>query len=204
MKIIYIFILIFLLKLGFYAFSQTDKKSQNEFLILGTLQDYMGRKLDPRFENLLDRYDPSEDTMKSIIDSLVKITYPKEVYQDMEMGVNTILSTFLANRFNAFYHFNKGHSYTPNGGNILIGKLKDDIMRNEKEKLAFLTGAFLRFGSIRDSAYCISIANSISKAKVCYTLLKELGCKPYYNIRRNYIPVGHDVFFIQLQKFYLI
>lgn len=195
MKIIYVLLLFFLFQTNFYAFSQTEEKPLNEFLLLGTLKDYMGRTLDPRQKNLLDRYDPSEGVMKLLIDSLVKTTYSKKVYQEMEIGVNTISSNFLANRFNAFYNYNKSSSSTPDGREILTGKLKNNIMRNEQDKLAFLTGAFLRFGSIRDSAYCISIANSLSKAEVCNTLLKELGCKPYYNIRRNYIPVGHDVFF---------
>jgi hypothetical protein len=78
MKIIYVFFLTFLFQTNFYGFSQTEKKTLNEFLILGTLSDYMGRWLDPRQENLLDRYDPSEGVMKSIIDSLVRTTYPKK------------------------------------------------------------------------------------------------------------------------------
>lgn len=200
MKIIYVFFLTFLFQTNFYVFSQTEKKTLNEFLILGTLNDYMGRWLDPRQENLLDRYDPSEGVMKSIIDSLVRTTYPQKKYKEMEIGVNTISSNFLANRFNEFYNYNRNGASTPDGREILVGKLKDNIMQNEQEKLAFLSGAFLRFGTIRDSAYCISIANSLSKAEVCYKLLKELGCKPSYNISRNIIPNGHAVFFHPTQK----
>jgi hypothetical protein len=63
---------------NFQPYAQTENKSLNEFFILGTLKDYMGRDLDPRQENLLDRYDPSEGVMKSIIDSLVRTTYQKK------------------------------------------------------------------------------------------------------------------------------
>ena len=184
---------------NFQAYAQTENKSLNEFLILGTLNDYMGRRLDPEQENLLDRYDPSEGVMKSIIDSLVRTTYPKKKYQEMEIGVNTISSDFLANRFNEFYNYNKSGSSTLDGREVLVGKLKDNIMQNEQEKLAFLAGAFLRFGSISDSAYCISVANSLSKAEVCNKLLNDLGCEPYYNIRRN-IPNIHHVFFHPTQE----
>ena len=159
----------------------------------------MGRRLDPEQENLLDRYDPSEGVMKSIIDSLVRTTYPKKKYQEMEIGVNTISSDFLANRFNEFYNYNKSGSSTLDGREVLVGKLKDNIMQNEQEKLAFLAGAFLRFGGISDSAYCISVANSLSKAEVCNKLLNDLGCEPYYNIRRN-IPNIHHVFFHPTQE----
>jgi hypothetical protein len=200
MKIIYVFFLTLLFQTNFYVFSQTEKKSLNEFLILGTLNDYMGRWLDPRQENLLDRYDPSEGVMKSIIDSLVRTTYPQKKYKEMEIGVNTISSNFLANRFNEFYNYNRNGASTPDGREILVGKFKDNIIQNEQEKLAFLAGAFLRFGTIRDSVYCISISNSLSKAEVCNKLLKELGCKPSYNIWRDIRPNSHVVFFHPTQK----
>ncbi len=195
MKTLYLSLLTLIFPYNFHAFAQTENKSLNEFIILGTLNDYMGRKLDPRQENLLDRYDPSEGMMKSIIDSLIKATYSNEVHTKMEIGVNTISSKFLATRFNGFYSYTESGSYTRQGKPILKGKLRENIMQKDQEKLAFLAGAFLRFGSISDTAYRITIANSLSKANVCNKLLKELGCKPYYNIRRNYIPVGHDVFF---------
>ena len=54
------FCFIFITWLGqyyFQAYALTGNKSLNEFFILGTLKDYMGRTLDPREESLLDRYD---------------------------------------------------------------------------------------------------------------------------------------------------
>jgi hypothetical protein len=194
MKLKYL-LLIFLSQMSFLSFSQTGKKQLNEFLILGTLNDYLGRTLDPRRAHLLDRYDSYDSVMKSITDSLIKTTYPKTVYQETEIESNSISSTFLANRFNTFYNYGKSGSSTLDGRDILVGTLKDNILQHEQEKMAFLAGAFLRFGSMSDTAYCIIIANSMSKAKLCNDLLKEFGCKPYYNIRVNYIPVGHDVFF---------
>jgi hypothetical protein len=200
MKTFCFLLIIWLGQYNFQAYAQTVNKSLNEFFILGTLKDYMGRDLDPRQEKLLDRYDPSEGVMKSIIDSLVRTTYPKKKYQEMEIGVTTISSNFLATRFNGFYSFNRSGAFTPDGREVLVGKLKDNIMQNEQEKLAFLAGAFLRFGSINDSTYCIYIANSLSKAEVCNKLLKELGCRPSYNILRNLIPTGHVVYFHPTQK----
>jgi hypothetical protein len=125
----------------------------------------------------------------------VKTTYPKKKYKDMEIGPTTISSNFLANRFNEFYNYNRSGPFTPDGREVLVGKLRDNIMQNEQEKLAFLAGTFLRFGTIRDSLYSISISNSLSKAEVCNKLLKELGCKPTYNILRDLRPNGHVVYF---------
>jgi hypothetical protein len=200
MKIFYLFFFTFLFQTNFYVFSQTEKTTLNEFLILGTLGDYMGRDLDPRRENLFDRYDPSEGMMKSIIDSLLRTTYPKKEYNEMEIGVTTISSNFLATRFNGFYSFNRSGATTPDGREVLVGKLKDNIMQNEQEKLAFLAGVFLRFGSIKDSLYSISISNSLSKAEVCNELLKELGCKPSYSILKDLRPNGHVVYFHPTQE----
>lgn len=39
------------------GYSQSMTRVQAEYFILGTLNDYMGRSLDPREKNLVDRYD---------------------------------------------------------------------------------------------------------------------------------------------------
>lgn len=201
MKKIHFLLIVILLLSKLYVQAQGRNKRQNEFLILGTLNDYMGRTLDPREENLLDRYFASEGAMVLMVDSLIKTTYPRKVYNDVKKTKTTITSYFLAMQFNSFYNFKPRGSYTsPGHKEILTGTLKENIFKNEGEKLAFLAGVFLRYGSNSDSAYCISIANSVSKAKMCNKLLKEFGCQPHYNIRRNYIPVGHDVFFHPTSK----
>ncbi|MDN5288691.1 MAG: hypothetical protein JWR38_4965 [Mucilaginibacter sp.] len=195
MKAIFFLLLTVLVISGFSSHAQSRDKKLNEFLILGTLNDYMGREFNPGDSTLFDRYyNPSEVIMIAKVDSLIKVTYPKKVYDGVEKTESTINSDFLAKRFNAFYDFSPSGMRTVWGMNILRGKLKDDIFHNEQEKLSFLAGAYLRFGNRCDSAYYLSLPNSDSKANLCNKLLKELGCRPLYHIQRN-IPSGHYVFF---------
>lgn len=183
---------------GSHASAQKSDERLNKFIILGTLRDYLGRELDPRHESLLDRF---EGSMLLVVDSLIKVTYPTKVYQEIKKTGTIISSNFLASQFNAFYNFKPSRRYTsPGGKEILTGTLKDNIFHNRREKMAFLAGVFLRFGHQTDSVYLISIANSASKAKMCYALLKEFNCKPNYIIRTNYIPNGHHVFFHPTSK----
>jgi hypothetical protein len=195
MKAIFFLLTTVLVVSGFYSHAQSQNKKLNEFLILGTLNDYMGRELNPEDSTLFDRYYyPSEVRMMTTVDSLIKVTYPKKIYDLVQKTGSTIQSDFLAKRFNVFYNFSPGALSTVNGVKILRGELKDDIFHNEQEKLAFLAGVYLRFGNTCDSAYYVSLPNAGSKAKICNKLLKELGCRPLYHILRN-IPVGHYVFF---------
>jgi hypothetical protein len=200
MKTIFFFLITVLVISGFYSRAQSQDKNLNEFLILGTLNDYMGRQFDPEDSTLLDRYySPSEVIIISIVDSLIKVTYPKKIYDHVKKTQSTINSDFLAKRFNAFYDFSPSGLSTMGGMKVLEGRLKDNIFHNEQEKLAFLTGAYLRFGNTCDSAYYLSFPNGARKATICNKLLKELGCQPLYHIQRN-IPVGHYVFFHPTRK----
>lgn len=53
----------------------------------------------------------------------------------------------------------------------------------------------MRFGGKNDSIYHISVANSVSKVKVLTTLLEELKCENEEYKIKDYIPVGHTVYF---------
>ncbi len=176
------------------VFTQQKDKNLNEFLILGTLNDYMGRRLDPRHEDLLERYSSPESALMTAVDSLLKVTYSKEVYNNVVKTKNAITSNLLAKRLNEFYNFEVSDSSTGSRKEILTGKLKDNIFKNEEQKLTFLAGVFLRFGSISDTAYCISMGNSASKIQMCNSLLKEFDCEPYYEILHN-IPKIHTIYF---------
>lgn len=148
MKTIFFLLITALVIPGFHSHAQSRDKKLNEFLILGTLNDYMGRELNPEDSTLFDRYNyPSEVSMVATVDSLIKVTYPKKVYNLVQKTGSTIQSAFLAKRFNAFYDFSPGALSTVNGVKILRGELKDDIFHNEQEKLAFLAGVYLRFGN---------------------------------------------------------
>ena len=182
--------------------AQQLNKTQREYFILGTLSDYMGRSLNPREKNLLDSYYAYEGPLVTILDSLLKIEYSASDYaSEKSFRSNGRLSRFkissdiISSKLNSYYKFKPSGSFTMEYDTIYRGTLKDDIFKTDAEKLAFLTGVYVRFGMHNDTAYEISIANSISKALVCYHLLKEFNCKPTYSIWQNYIPVGHHIYF---------
>ena len=190
------------------AWGQVLNKKQREYFILGTLDDYMGRRIDPREVNFVDRYDGLQGPLITVVDSLLQIDYSSSNYRvDRYLDANRnllsgkIFSDTLAKRFNSYYTFEQSESFTSNNDpklnniSILGGALKPNIFTNEAEKLAFLSGTYVRYGFANDTAYEISIANSYSKANVVKQLLTEFGCNPSYQIRRNTIPVGHLVYF---------
>lgn len=189
-------------------FGQTLNKIQREYFVLGTLDDYMGRQLDPRDKNLLDSYDATQGPLVNVIDSVLKIDYPVSDYK-VERYTDTaghplsfkIFSKILSEKFNGYYDFESSGSTTsdndPELDNkpILMGKLKQDIFRSTEDKLAFLAGVYVRYGFPNDTAYEIAIPNGPYKSSICYKLLKDMNCNPAYIILKDHIPVGHLLYF---------
>jgi hypothetical protein len=190
------------------VFGQGLNKIQREYFLLGTLNDYMGRSVDPRDKNLVDRYDAIQGPLVNTLDSILKLDYPNSAYR-VERYTDSknaplsfkIFSDTLFKKLNKYYIFKQSGSFTSdnnpqlNNRPILVGALKTNVFHNDSEKLAFLAGTYVRFGLSNDTAYEISIANSYSKAIVCYHLLTDFKCKATYQVRQNYIPTGFHVYF---------
>ena len=203
-----ILIAILLLIIGKSSLGQKLNKVEREYFILGTLSDYMGRYLDPRDKNVVDRYDALEFPLIDAIDSVLKKDYTNSSYKVdkySDSGVNVrsakILSDTLFKKLNSYYVFHESGSYTSDGDPeldnrpILMGALKENIFSDDAEKFAFLAGAYVRFGFRKDTCYEILIANSLSKARVCYEVLKYFKCKPFYTTIQGNIPTPHMVYF---------
>ena len=207
MKALKIIISIFLTISFESAIGQQLNKVEREYFILGTLNDYMGRYLDPRDKSLIDRYDALQGPLITAIDSILEKDYANSSYKvDRYFDSNgdlisaKIFSDTVFTKINAYYSFRESGSSTSdndpqlNNKPILMGTLKKDIFNNASEKLAFLAGAYVRYGLPNDTAYLINIGNSLSKATMCFQLLQEFDCKPSYNILHN-IPTIHQVYF---------
>ena len=199
-------LIIFLAVLPFlneFSYSQTLLHTKNELFILGTLSDYMGREIVPGMKGTLDRYDQTEGPLVDALDSIIKKTYPGITYRvdrryiSSEEATNyQINSDSLEKLFNHYYNFQQSGIYTsPDSQPILVGRLKQNIFQDKNDKLAFLAGVYVRFGRADDTAFYIGIANSQSKAELCFELFKELNCKPTDRIMYGNIPVGHLVYF---------
>lgn len=201
-------ILILFILIASDSFAQKLSKTEREYYILGTLDDYMGRQIDPRDENLLDRYDATQGPLVTNVDSILKIDYPAsdyrvEKYTDKAGNPLSfkIFSKVLTEKVNGYYEFKPSGSSTVdidpllNNQRVMTGVLKQNIFSNNNEKLAFLAGVYVRYGFANDTAYHISIGNGPYKASVCYKILKDMNCKPSYIVMKNYIPVGYHLYF---------
>ena len=184
------------------SFGQKLSKIEREYFILGTLNDYMGREPDPELKNYLDRYDITEISLEIAVDSLLRKDYPTSSYKikrdtiaEFHMYGASIISASLTQKFDAYYNFGRTNT-NPVGAGIL----RKNIFRNDNEKLAFLAGAYVRFGIPNDTSYEIIIGNSASKARVCSELLFYFKCAPIYDIIEENIPVPHIIYFHPAKK----
>lgn len=170
--------------------------------ILGTLDDYMGRKLYPELTTRIDRFYAYEYPLVRKLDSLITpaaFDY-KRLFENDSSGIQ-LFSKKISILLNSNYDYFDSHSRTMDQDTIYYGKLRNNIFDSDLRKISFLLGAYIRFGDFNGNLYTISIPNSASKIKVCESLLNELKCKDVvYTIKRNYIPVGHSVSFHPTEK----
>lgn len=228
MKFLMPFVLFLILAL--FGFAQTTENIDldNDYFLVGTLSDYMGREKYSKIENRVDKYYQSEKTLYFAIDSIFKETYPDlklstEKNETVMEDVFQLHSESLAQQIELFYYykpsgtgtyrgelnfkelnldslFNTTDFYTEYYDTIYTGRLKPDMFETERQKLSFITGAFVRFGGSNDSTYYIRVPNSVSKVKVLEQLLIETGCTKVAYIIKKYIPVQHIVNFTPTEK----
>ena len=196
----------------------------NEYFLIGTLSDYMGREKYKQVEKRVDRYYQSEKKLCMSIDSIFRTSYPDLSLISKKDTITlkdefNLYSESLAHSIEKFYDYAPSSRrlysgdadfltsnfdsltkikdfYTDYFDTIYTGKLKTNIFETELQKFSFITGAYIRFGGHSDSIYHISVANSVSKVRALDELLKEIGCSNVeYKIEKNNIPVGHTVFF---------
>jgi hypothetical protein len=210
------FTLLLILIATLLSCGQNGKNSlDNEYFLLGTLSDYMGRETYKTVNSRVDKYHQSERKLCFAIDSKLKDKYPDLRMTTARNGDFELYSVLLAGEIDKFYNYQPSGRMNINArldtmtqfsdsllsellqtaDTIYFGRLKSGIFKTDKQKLFFITGAFLRFGGNNDSIYHISVANSVSKVKVLTQLLKEMNCgNVEYEIREG-IPFGHTVYF---------
>jgi len=192
----------------------------NDYFLLGTLNDYMGREKYQQIEERVDQYFTGEKSLAAFIMSTLRVKHP-----DLYTSVNNkterleIYSKSVSDKIDSFYTYKPSDRqayhgkkdlkelnldsltktkdfYTANFDSIYTGSIRTDIFKNDIQKLSFIVGAFVRYGGYNDSTYYISIANSVSKVRISADLLKELKCSNVeYKVKKEYIPVGHKVYF---------
>ena len=206
-----------------------DLDLNNKYFLIGTLRDYMGREKYPEVENRVDRYYQHEKKLCLSIDSMFielysDLKFSSEKHTTTKKDKFELHSESLAREIEAFYDFQPSGRGAYSGevdisevnldsltstkdffitqfDTIYTGRLKLDVFKTERQKISFITGAYVRFGGRNDSTYYIRVFNSVSKVKVLDKLLQEVGCTNVeYRMKKGYIPVSHTVYFIPTDK----
>jgi hypothetical protein len=215
-----------LLFCALHCFGQSpDIKINNDYFLLGTLNDYMGRDKYNAVANRVDEYYPNEKPLVFLLDSLYKNCYPDlALSTSPQTGRLELRSAVLAQKVNDFYDFQSSGRgiYCGNADfntlrldslantpdfrskyfeSVYTGRVKADIFTSDSERFSFIAGAYVRFGGKKDSLYYISITNSVSKVNVLAEQLKYLKCTNVnYIIKKDYIPCGHTVYFTPTEE----
>lgn len=150
-------------------------KTDNTFFLLGTLNDYMGRKWVAKGE-VFDRYYPFEKPLMKFVDSIVK----KEFKTVLIEKDNCFNSEEMAKKMNSFYVEND---------------LIDSLFTTKEKKASFLLGTYYRYGEkVDENIYKIQIANSHKHIEI-HQILISLGCKNIYYKRLQNIPIQNIIYF---------
>lgn len=210
-----------------------DKKEKiaidNDYFLIGTLSDYMGREKYEKVIDRVDKYAQSEKKLCQTMDSIFKKTYPDLEYSSSVHNISKkdefeLHSKGLSERIESFYSYKASGRMAYNGQDefeklnldsltkttdfylthfdtIYTGSLKLDVFETQKQKMSFITGAYVRYGWHTDSLYNISVSNSVSKVRILNELLKDVGCTNVeYVIKKGYIPTGHTVSFFPTEQ----
>jgi hypothetical protein len=220
----------FILVLSLFICGKKEKKPiDNDYFLIGTLSDYMGREKYEKVEGRVDKYSQSEKRLCLTIDSIFKISYPdlkisSWVNKTSKKKVFELHSKALAKRIDSFYSYKPSVRMVYNGqekfenlnldsltktkdftstnfDTIYIGSLKKNVFKTGKQKVSFITGAYVRYGWHTDSLYHIRVFNSVSKVRILNDLLKEVNCTNVdYEIKKGYIPAASTVSFIPTEQ----
>lgn len=203
------------------------------YFLLGTLRDYLGREKYESEQDLVDQYHPSEKKLYETIDSMFQKSYPNlklTVFENKKTDYKRyeLRSKALKDSIDSFFSFRYSRRgtakeyidyetvnidslmksddfYEKYYDSIFTGSLKQNVFKTKLQKLSFITGAYVRYGSQVDSLYQISVANSTSKVKTLEMLLNDVGCTNVNYEITPAIPYGHKVRFTptaQLQEYF--
>jgi hypothetical protein len=173
------------------------------FLIKEILKKADNPDLLPQFiESVKDRYQfvdgyyPEEKNLALLTQSLFSSEFPDLHLIESSGGIRSY-SASLSEIINGYYDYNPSGIMTVLFDTVYSGSLKLERLKTFRQKLSFLAGAFLRDGySSESEGYYLSMPNSVGKAKLCSSLLKEFDCKNVvHKVFEGHIPCGNTVSF---------
>lgn len=159
-----------------------------EFFLLGTLDEYLGRREDAT-NSVVDWYYPHEGFVVRVLDSLFKKEYPDLVCETGASGHKQLLSKKLAGRVNDYFSKDGERK-----GSCMGAKLEKGVFKTDEQKYSYLAGVFLRYGFLVKSDFRIQFANAADKVEVCKALFEELGCNVKFESLKT-IPCANKFYF---------
>lgn len=178
-----------------FSFAQEKKiEIDSEYFLLGTLSDYGGRLKQTNKEYKISSFHEHEKHIRQKLNYMLK----KE-YRDIEFrkfnNVTEMYSKKISDRIDNYYNYTFGNTTTSND-TTYRGKLKENIFKNDNQKLSFIMGAYVRYGATNGVFYWIQTYNTPNKVKLCENILNDLACtKVFQKNNKNTIPASYSVIF---------
>lgn len=199
-------ILITLLLISNFLFSQNNYKLDQDSFILGMFNDYNGRLIaltHNKESSQLTSFYCSQNKLKQVFLDTLKKYYNTD---DVKVENGVVYSKSLAKHFNNYYKIKKveysGFAYDGIDYDAYSLTLKSKIFTTNDKKISFILGAFYRYGKIENNEVLIKIANSISHFRTIQNFLKKVGFKYHTKeICHDCIPVVRTVVFTPSKEY---
>jgi hypothetical protein len=110
----------------------------------------------------------------------------------------SLYSESLTKIIDSYYDYRSSSSRTVFSDTVYSGYLKPEKLQTVSQKLSFLAGAMLRYlhKDEKSERYVFTMHNSLSKAKLCFELLKAFDCKNViYERIEDFSSAVHTVYF---------
>lgn len=218
-------ILCFLIMNSFQMKAQFDNsKYEKETFLIGILNEYMGHQVtftngNDYYYQRVDIIAKHNLNRALFIDSLFSNDFPdiKIVKNEAPMGIK-LYSAALSKKIDNYYNYKPSSISTAQGDKVYFGELIKEKFNSEKQINSFLLGCYTVYGEdtnsvnsniksfkkrnlikedykIEENSLAFSMPNAPTKAILCATFLKQLGCKNVTYGYINTIPAGHFVIF---------
>ena len=178
----------------------SDDHTETIFFLLGMLDEYLGRRV-TEGDDRVESFYPGEMVPAFVFHAdLNRLAEEQKLDAGVEIewgdqGHVTFRSEVLPEVIDSFYDFTFGAYTTLNGMKVRSGwaKLTHDVFEGHGQdaKLAYLAGAYFRYGS--NGRYRFS--NSSEKARLIARLLEEIGCENVETTSRAGLPASNGVLF---------
>ena len=197
------------------SLSHGQERLDLAYFTLGLVNDYLGREYIKGDQQSLTKVDEFHETEIELINCLDSLIDLENKFRDRTERIDKKFvrrsdkecpncneffiykSKYLAQHTNSKYKFRFSKSWDMRDRKIYYGRLKKRTIKTPEQKIAFLTGVFIRYGMLKNGIYTIHLANSTSKFDLIQSFLKDIGCE-ILNVKINTqsVPIGQYIEFM--------